>query len=70
MSFEKIVEHLESNKKYTIIDYLSEKWVVTDEQLDIFLKRIIDEIHHGSIKVVSSTIGRGTTIQIKLDIQR
>ena len=44
MSFEKIVEHLEFNKKYTIIDHLSEKWVVTDEQLDIFLKRIIDEI--------------------------
>ena len=34
------------------------------------VKRIINEIHHGTIKVVSSTIGRGTTIQIKLDIQR
>ena len=34
------------------------------------VKRIINEIHHGRIKVVSSTIGRGTTIQIKLDIQR
>ena len=34
------------------------------------VKRIINEIHHGTIKVISSTIGGGTTIQIKLDIQR
>ena len=34
------------------------------------VKRIINEIHHGTIKVISSTIGEGTTIQIKLDIQR
>ena len=34
------------------------------------VNRIINEIHHGTIKVISSAIGLGTTIQIKLDIQR
>jgi len=34
------------------------------------VKRIINEIHHGRIKVTSSVIGVGSTIQIKLDIQR
>ena len=46
MSFEKIVEYLVFNKNYMIIDHLSEKWVVTNEQLDIFLKRIINEIEN------------------------
>tara|TARA_Y100000746_G_C15463315_1_gene432559 strand:+ start:1455 stop:2630 length:1176 start_codon:yes stop_codon:yes gene_type:complete len=34
------------------------------------VKRIINEIHHGRIKVTSSVIGVGSTIQIKLGIQR
>tara|TARA_Y100000768_G_scaffold341048_1_gene285295 strand:- start:1329 stop:3212 length:1884 start_codon:yes stop_codon:yes gene_type:complete len=44
MSFDKIVEYLDSNKEYSILEYLSEKWIVTNRQLDIFLNRIVDEI--------------------------
>jgi len=32
-------------------------------------KRIIEEYHHGHIKVVESTIGEGTTFEIKLHIE-
>ncbi|MEC9007271.1 MAG: HAMP domain-containing sensor histidine kinase [Candidatus Neomarinimicrobiota bacterium] len=34
------------------------------------VKRIINEIHRGKIMVISSTIGEGTTFQIKLEYQR
>ncbi len=44
MSFDKIVEYLDSNKDYSILEYLSEKWIVTNKQLDAFLNRIVDEI--------------------------
>jgi hypothetical protein len=34
------------------------------------VKRIINEIHGGKIMVISSTVGEGTTFQIKLECQR
>ena len=44
MSFNKIVECLNLKKEYVVLEYLSEKWIVTNNQLDNFLNRIIDEI--------------------------
>jgi signal transduction histidine kinase len=33
------------------------------------VKRIIEDYHNGSIKVLQSTIGEGTTFEIKLPVQ-
>ena len=44
MSFEKVVDYLDQNKKYKVLEYLSEKWIVTDSQLEIFLDCIINRI--------------------------
>ena len=44
MSFDKIIECLSVDKKYEIIDYLSEKWILTNKQLKCFLDTIIDSI--------------------------
>tara|TARA_Y100001935_G_scaffold74033_1_gene61739 strand:- start:1590 stop:3473 length:1884 start_codon:yes stop_codon:yes gene_type:complete len=44
MSYDKIVDCLNLKKEYVVLEYLSEKWIVTNNQLDNFLNRIIDEI--------------------------
>ena len=44
MSFDKIIEYLSVDKQYEIIDYLSEKWILTNKQLKCFLDTIIDSI--------------------------
>ena len=44
ISFEKIIEYLELKQDYKIIDYLSDKWIVTENQLDTFLNKVLKTI--------------------------
>ena len=44
ISFEKIIEYLELKQNYEIIDYLSDKWIVTENQLNTFLNKVLKTI--------------------------
>ena len=44
MSFEKIVEYIDYDKNYKILEYLNEKWIVTDNQLESFFQTMLDVI--------------------------
>ena len=44
MSFEKVIQYLELKQDYKIIDYLSDKWIVTNHQFKTFLDTILETI--------------------------
>mgnify|MGYP001168094775 FL=1 len=44
MSFESIMNYISVSQDYEIIDYLSERWIVTKKQLECFLEKIINNI--------------------------
>ena len=44
MSFESIMNYISVSQDYEVIDYLSERWIVTKKQLECFLEKIINNI--------------------------
>jgi selenocysteine-specific elongation factor len=46
MSIDKILSYLDKNKNYKVLEYLSEKWIVMDSQLENFLDYIVNSIQN------------------------
>jgi len=55
MSFKIIMSYVDSYKDYKVIEHLSEKWIVTEKQLNYFLDEILEKIKEFHISNPYST---------------
>ena len=44
MSFTRIMDYIDSYKNFKIVEYLNEKWILTEKQLSHFLDKILEKI--------------------------